>query len=255
MNVLRFFRNLFHHDKPTQVNLDYPLQWETMTYTQFRDVCFILSQPGISRDKALFLCLCKLTGIRPADMNKYDPRKVKGKMAFIIQGKEHLVKASDIAAACTELNYIYDSIGLPPEPFPKVERMLYNLNFQQFFTADSMMLRAAADKENANRWIKEAVKTITNGAKRKLTEQDRVAVTIWWNGVKQMLKGKYPYVFQENDGTITIGKTQAEILQDLLSCMNENRPQENEKILKTPAHDVLFTLNKIYHDAVEKPNK
>lgn len=255
MNVLRFFRNLFHPDKPKRVNLDYPLQWEMMTYQQFRDVCFILALPGITRDKALLLCLCKLTGIRPANMNKYDPKKVKGKMAFIIEGKEHLLKASDVAMACNELGYIYDTIGLPPEPFPKVDRMIYNLNFRQFFEADSMMLRAAADKDNANRWIKEAVKAITNGAKRKLTDQDRVAVTIWWNGVKQMLKGKYPYVFQDSGDSISIGKTQAEILQDLLSYMNDNKPQDNDLILKTPVHDVLFTLNKIYHDAVENAHK
>ena len=252
--VLRFFRNLFHPDKPTRVNLDYPLQWEMMTYQQFRDVCYILAQPGISRNEALLLCLCKLTGMRPANMNKYDPRKVKGKMAFVIEGKEHLIKASDIAAACHELAYIYDTIGLPPEPFPKVERMVYNLNFGQFYTADSMMMKAGSDKEHANFYLKEAAKAITNGAKRKLTDTDRVALTIWWNGVKLFLKGEYPYVFQDSD-SISIGKTQAEILQDILSCMNGDRPQENENILKSNAHDVLFTLNKIYHDAVEKSHK
>lgn len=254
MNVLKFFRNIFHRDKPAKVNLDYPLQWETMNYQQFRDVCFILSQPGITRDRALLLCLCKLTGIRPANMNKYEPKKVKGKMAFIIDGKEHLVKASDIAAACYELNYIYDSIGLPPEPFPKVDRMIYNLNFQQFFTADSMMMKAGEDKDNANAWLKQAAKAITNGAKRKLTDTDRVALTIWWNGVKKMLKEQYPYVFQDSE-SISAQKTQAQILQELLSCMNNDRPQDNDLILKTTAHDVLFTLNKMYHDAVEKSNK
>ena len=81
-----------------------------------------------------------------------------------------------------------------------------------------------------------------------------MALTIWWNGVKLFLKGKYPYVFQDSD-SISIGKTQAEILQDILSCMNGDRPQENENILKSNAHDVLFTLNKIYHDAVEKSHK
>jgi hypothetical protein len=117
-----------------------------------------------------------------------------------------------------------------------------------------MMMKAGSDKEHANFYLKEAAKAITNGAKRKLTDTDRVALTIWWNGVKLFLKGKYPYVFQDSD-SISIGKTQAEILQDILSCMNGDRPQENENILKSNAHDVLFTLNKIYHDAVEKSHK
>lgn len=253
MKIRQLFRRLFRRDRPANVNLEYPTAWETMTYQQFRDVAYILALPGISREKALLLCLCKLTGIAPENPAKYDARKIKGMMPFIINGQAHLIKASDIAAACHELGFIYDSVGLPPAPMPKMDRMLYDINFRQFFAADSFMLRSAADAENARRWVKEAVKIVTNGRIRKLNDTDRMAFVIWWNGVKDALRKRYPFVFQEGSGFSD--KTQAEILQDLLSCMNDNRPQENDNILKAPAHDVLYSLNKIYQDAHERNNK
>lgn len=254
MRILEFLYNLFHRDKEQIVNITFPTKWEMMTYQQFRDVCYILTLPGISKEKALFLCLCKLSGIIPANMTKYDPEKIKNKMAFIINGQEHLISADDVAAACRELSFIYDDIGLPPAPFPEIDRNINDLNFRQFYTADSFILRAGTDKAQAPVHLKEAAKVLTNGRKRKLTDVDRIALVIWWNGVKQLLKARYPYVFQSGEST-SINKTQAEILQDLLSCMNDNRPQNNDLILKAPAHDVLYSLNKIYQDAHEKSNK
>ena len=93
------------------------------------------------------------------------------------------------------------------------------------------------------------MKVLTNGSKRKLLEWERQALVIWWNGVKDYLQKRYPYVFRK--GESVTDKTQAEILQDLLACMNDNRPQENEKILKTEVHSVLYSLNKLYENAVK----
>lgn len=253
MKIKEIFHNLFHRDKKKVMNLDYPTQWETLTPQQFKEVCHILSIPGIGRERALFLCFCKLAGIRPDNAAKYDPKKIKGMQPFIIDGQVHLIKARDVAAACEELSFIYDTVGSTPSPFKNVDPMLYNVSFDRFFETDSLVLRSSVEKPNAAKWLKEAAKALTNGQKRKLEAYERTALVIWWNGVKQMLKQKYPYVFQE--GTGFSDKTQNEILHDLLACMNDNRPQENEKILKAPVHDVLDSLNRIYKDALEKSHK
>ena len=252
MKIKDFFWNLFHRSKRKTVNLDYPTQWETLTPQQFKDVCFILAIPGIGRERALFLCLCKLAGIVPEEARKY-PNMPKGMQPFKIDGNVHFIRTSDIATACEELKFIYDEIGLTPSPLKNVDPMLYNISFERFFEADSYIMMANADKDAAPKWLKEAAKALTNGQKRKLEAYDRTAIVIWWNGVKKMLKEKYPYVFQEGSGFSN--KTQNEILHDILACMNGNRPQENGKILKAPVHDVLDSLNRIYRDAHENAHK
>lgn len=239
--------------KPVKINLSYPVSWETMSFQDFREVCKILSIQNIGRERALFLCLCALAHIRPDDPGKYDPVAIKGKMPFIIDGKEYFIGAKAVAEACHDLSFILDSAGLPPCPLEKVNNLLYDIPFDVFYTADSYIARYQAENCQNNTWLKEAVKTLTGGRKRKLEPWERIAMVIWWNGAKQRLSERYPYVLKGEGGAT--GKTQAEILQDILSTLNENRPQENDKILKADTHSVLHALNNIYRDAQQKVSK
>ena len=68
--------------------------------------------------------------------------------------------------------------------------------------------------------------------------------------MKQYMMKKYPYVLQEG-GSIS-DRTQTDILYDLLSVMNDNKPQDNEKILKSDVHSVFYTLNHIYYENAHK---
>ncbi|MBO6168501.1 MAG: hypothetical protein J6O51_00865 [Bacteroidales bacterium] len=251
---MKLLKKIFQRKvKPATVNLDFPTKWERMTPHQFRDVCRILSVPNIDRERALMLCLFALTGIQPLDPAGYDAKVLKnGRLQpFLIDGKEHLIAASDVSAACHELSFIYDSIGLPPCPLDNVDPNLHGVSFRQFFIADSYILRYLSDKNGS--YLKEAAKTLSGGRKRRLLEWERTAMVIWWNGVKDLLKQKYPLVFQEGGGIS--GKTQSDILEELLSCMNGNHPQENDRILRTEAHSVLFSLNRIYEDANHKVSR
>lgn len=249
MKIIDFFRGLFNRPKPAIVNLEFPTCWENMSPHDFKEVCKILNLNGISRERALFLCFCILADIRPEPSDKYDPKLMKGSMAFTIDGQSHIISSKAVTEATRQLGYIYDSVGLPPCPFDRVDRKLYGLSFKAFFTVDSLLLRAAA--ENNGAYMKEAVKILTGGQKRQLLPWERTAFTIWWNGVKETLMHMYPYVLKKGE-EFTTTKTQAQILQDLLSCMNDNKPQENEKILATDVHSVLHALNKIYEDAEKK---
>ena len=248
---MKFFIKLFRRKaKPTTVNLDFPTRWDAMTLPQFKAVCRILSIPNIERDNALMLCLFALTGIRPLDPAGFDEKITRGGrlQPFLINGSQHLIAASDISAACHELAFIYDKIGPAPCPLDGVDPMLHGISFRQFFAADSFILRYQAEKNGS--YIKEAAKILTGGRKRRLLDWERTAIVIWWNGLKDALKQRYPLVFQEGGGIS--GKTQAAILLELLSCMNDNRPQENDKILRTEAHSVLYSLNRIYENAKHK---
>ena len=248
---MNIFKKMFPAKKRgVKINLAYPIKWEMMSFQDYREVCKILSIQGIDRERALFLCLCALAHIRPDNPAKYDPREIKGKMPFIIDGKSYVIGAKTISEACNDLAYIYDEIGLPPCPLERIDDTLYDVPFDVFYTADSFILRYQASQEKNNAWLKDAVKALTGGRKRKLEAWERVTVVIWWNGVKQKLSEMYPYVLKGGSGVSD--KTQAEILRDLLSTLNDNKPQDNEKILKADTHSVLKALNNIYQNAQQK---
>jgi len=245
--IKQLFRRLFPA-RAGRINLEYPTCWELMSAADFKEVCIILATPGLGRERSLFLCLCRLTHIQPADVRAFDAKQLKGRTPFIINGKLYLIATSTIAEACNQLSFIYDGAGLPPSPFPEVDRHITGISFEAFFAADSYLMRAAAEKNDC--YLKEALKQLTGGRRRKMLDWEKQGLVIWWNGVKAYLKERYPYVFREGDGITS--KTQAEILQDLLACMNDNRPQENEKILRTDVHSVLYSLNRLYENAVKK---
>lgn len=248
---MKLFDKLFHRNKPVNVNLDFPTKWETVTADQFKEICTVLSIPGIDRDKALFLILCTLTHIRPDRADKYDEKVLRHGQPFIINGQAHIIRSADIAEACRQLGFIYDTIGPAPSPFQDVDRLLYGVSFRAFYEADSFILRYGTEPNGA--YLKTAVKSLTGGRVRKLLPWQRTATIIWWNGMKQDLMAMYPYVLKQGESITT--KTQAQILQDILSSLNQDRPQDNDKILQTDVHSVLHTLNKIYHDADKRLSK
>ena len=104
--------------------------------------------------------------------------------------------------------------------------------------------------ENNEGYYKEVAKSLTNGQKRKLLPWERKALVIWWNGLKHYMMQQYPHVLETGENISD--RTQAELLQDLLSFMNDNKPQENEKILKTDVHSVMYSLNNIYNNAKQR---
>lgn len=231
--------------KENKLDLVYPVSWETMDFDDFRSVCIVLSSPH-GREETLFLCFCKLAGLIPDNPKKYDPKKLKNKMPFLYKGKSYVIGSRVISEAANQMSFILDQIGLPPSPFRQVDRHLFGISFKQFFEADSFILRAISDNENGA-WFREAAKKLTRGQVTHLIPWQRKAIVLWWNGVKAYLKEKYPYVFQDGSGYSS--KTQADILQELLSALNDNRPQNNEDILKCDVHSVLYSLNQIYNDA------
>lgn len=77
---------LFGKPRKQTIDIVFPTSWETMTLQQFRDVCQILSSPH-GRHETMFLCLCKLSGIRPDVQTRYDPEQIKGSWLSSLTGK------------------------------------------------------------------------------------------------------------------------------------------------------------------------
>lgn len=226
------------------VNIDYPLSWDSMSADDFRAVCTIL-ETDRPAPETLFLCLCSLAKIRPASV-RYDSKVAKQNLVMVIGDRLYVLSPKVIQAACHQLEYILQDIGLPPSPFQNVDRKMYGMTFGQFYEADALIMRYHDTQKK--KWLLEAAKVLTRQKTGSLQPWQYKGLVIWWNGCKKYLKGKYPYIFQDagEDGVAGGEKTPADILQELLSAVNGDRPQDNEKILGTEMHSVLFSLNRIY---------
>lgn len=246
-SIKYFFTFRFKHGE--KVDIVYPISWETMSQEDFRNVCTILGQPH-GRKESLFLCLCALAHIRPDNPVKYNPKAIKDNVVFIIGGQSYVISPKVIQEACSQLEYIYDTVGLPPSPIPKVDRKLFGVSFEQYYEADAYMLKYNLEETQDDRLLKQVAITLSNGRIRKLLPWQKKGLVIWWAGVKRYLMTKYPYVLKEG-GSIS-DRTQEELLQELLSYMNNDRPQDNNAILKSDVHAVLYSLNNIFEKNAHK---
>lgn len=239
--IKHFFRLRFRHG--VKINITYPPSWNDMSQEDFRNVCTILSEPH-GRKEALFLCLCALAHIRPDSHVKYKPEALGDNVVFIIGGESYVISPKVIREACSDLEYIFDGIGLPPCPLPGIDRKLYGISFGNYYHIDAYMMQYAATKDET--WLKQATVKLTSGRVRKLLPWQRQGLPIWWNGVKHYLAEKYPFVLREGGEGAVSDRTLDEVLLDLLGAMNDNKPQNNEYILKSDVHSVLHCLNQIY---------
>lgn len=228
------------------INLTIPTGWETLTYQEFMDVCKILCL-DYDRDTTLILCLFKLAKLKWPGKT-YDPEAIAGLLPAIKDGKELFLNAATIKLACEKLSFIFDSVGLPPCPFPKMNRRLYGMPFGKYYEADSYIRRYYAQHENA--FLNHAASVLTDGRVRKLTPWQRKGLIIWWNGLTDYLMERFPDVLVSG-GSIS-NLNQVELLEELLLAINEGKPQDNEKILSCDTYSVLLTLQNKYHNAKQR---
>jgi hypothetical protein len=76
----------------------------------------------------------------------------------------------------------------------------------------------------------------------------RLAIFLWWTGIKIWLKEKYPDLFSAAKNTVEFGNTDAddddsESIMNMLYSITEGKAHENKEVYKTPVHEVLHALN------------
>ena len=130
-SIKQFFTLKFGHGE--KLELVYPISWEMMSHDDFKSVCTILSQPH-GKKESLFLFLCALAHIRPDNPIKYDPKQLGDNLVFIIGDKSYIITPSVIQEACSQLEFIFDTVGLPPCPIGKVDRKLYGISFSESYS-------------------------------------------------------------------------------------------------------------------------
>jgi len=214
-----------------RIDLNIPLSWQELTLDQLRDVV-VATSGSMNKNEALIYLFCRFAGV-----------KMAGKSLFATaDGRKFRMEAWQLADICKKLEYIFTDMPCDTVPPISVNRHLVETSFDDYFYADSMILKFR-QTQDVNDML-EAVKAL--GDKRKsLDEIECGMMLIWWGGIQQWLKGEYPDVFSGGEGE-SDGYNPFKTRQNIMLMLNDNRPQDNERIGSSNMHDVLAALdNKI----------
>jgi len=221
-----------------EINLNYPVSWEEVTREQLLVIAEHILR-GRTREEFLLEVFCRLTGIRvvhnrPANSHEY----------LFAKGRAHFtIPIQTIQTGCEELSYLLEKTGLPESPILSVGTKLHGISFRQYYFANAYFHRYQQTKEHY--LIEMMLQALTNKKPKKIEPREIMAITIWWSGVQNFLKERYPNVFSDQQGEEP-GGTPADTLQEILSVLNGSKPQENESILNSDIHAVLHSLQYIY---------
>lgn len=220
------------------INLTYPTCWDEVTADQLDIIARALSKK-LPRNTMLLFLLCSLAGIRIL----YSSKTIKdGVFLFSVKGKPWRVfpmNADIIATACKELEYLLDSIGLPECPLPGINRCLYDIPFEHYYSANALFSAYAQNNEPS--YLRESARALSG---KKQSKKIMKAYALWFTGVQHYLKGEYPHIFTEGEES---DDSPAKQLHNLLSILNNDSPQLDRQILQSDVHSVLRALdNKLF---------
>jgi len=180
---------------------------------------------------------------------------------FSYNGQKFSLNTEAFRFFCEKLNFLTDKIHImnPPKKlkgFHGPGSMAMDITLEEYLTADIYYLNVSRNeslkmemicKMIAVLWRKKG-ETYYDGIveKRykkflKLNPAVLTAVYQWWTGLKIWLKEQYPLALTPGTGE---NSSQAEMIFGLLNVFNGGKPQDNESLYKTKAHNILWELNK-----------
>lgn len=230
-----------------RIDLTAPTSWSEMTCEQLLSIASLLCG-GLLDKEFLIAAFCTLCGVQLEIKHEDD----KGEDTYLLRRGEQVTPISVFAVAdfSSRFNWIVDNEPYDaPCPFG-VDRHLAETTFGNYFHADAMMTRYT-QTQNVE-YLTKAMSDLGD-PRTKLTEAEAMALCIWWKGFKNWLRDQYPHVFVGPGGDAETSPLK--IRQNIMLMLNDNRPQENERIEDSNMHDVLAALHSKIEQAKETEKK
>lgn len=215
------------------IDLKAPTSWKEVTKEQLAIIASLMNEQ-LTREEMLFVLFCRFTGIRH-----------EGKGVFMTADKHRIrIEAWQLEDFCNRLTYILDEMPCDIVNPTRVNSYLDNTTFGDYFHADALMYGYRL--EGKPDMVRKALGDLGDH-RRGVSKQFANEVMLWWTGVQQWLKSQYPAVFEEG-GTSTDAYDPLKARQNIMLMLNNDSPQDNERIEQSKMHDVLSALqSKIEH--------
>ena len=216
------------------INLTAPTKWGELTADQFRMVVKV-SLLHLTESERLFVLLCQLTGIRIYG----EPSGGKTELFVTADGQAFTMQDYEIADFCERLRWLIDTV---PDDLPnptKKDDYLRDISFGDWFEADIQFRQYEDDHDLSHFNI--ILKKLGEWP-RMIDEAEAIVLKMWWNCVMGKIGPMYPNVFAKSEGSGG-GFNPFKNLQEMHLLLNDDRPQDNEKIDDARLHDVLSALD------------
>lgn len=223
------------------IDLKAPANWRQLTLQQLHDVAETFAM-HLDKDEMLLVLMCRLTGIR-LNIDRYTR---KGVMAVTFGKRRYRITDQELSDLCGRFEWLFEEQPCDIVNPTAVDGHLMAVKFGDWFQADAILYELAKERAEDRFDTEKMAKALkllgdTRGVIRiDPTEYDMVM--LWWNGVGNMLRTLYPYVFA-GDGKPNANYSPFKNLQNIHLMLNGGRPQDNEAIDQCDLHDVLSSLN------------
>jgi hypothetical protein len=215
------------------IDLKAPKGWDEVTKEQLSVIASLMNEQ-LSREEMLFVMFCRFTGILH-----------EGNGVFVTSDKHRIrIETWQLDDFCNRLAFVLDEMPCDIVNPTRVNSYLDDITFGDYFHADALLygFRMKGDPD----MVRKALDDLGDH-RRGVTRQFANEVLLWWTGVQQWLKSQYPLVFEDNGGS-SEAYDPLKARQNIMLMLNNDNPQDNERIEKSKMHDVLSALqNKIEH--------
>ena len=216
------------------INLTAPTKWSELTADQFRMVVKTMLL-HLTESERLLVLLCQLTGIRIYG----EPSGGKTELFVTAEGQAFTMQDYEIEDFCNRLRWLIDTV---PDELPnptKKDAYLRDISFGDWFEADTQF-RLYEDDNDLDHFS--VILPKLGEEAHEVDETEAVMLKMWWNCVMGKIGPMYPNVFAKSEGSGGVYNP-FKSLQEMHLLLNDDRPQDNEKIDDARLHDVLSALD------------
>ena len=218
---------------------------------------------GVSREEFLTRCFLEFTGLKllkryPVEKTD-DPDCLSDVFELRYKKRRFTLTGEQFGAFCERLSFLVDRPAEIPCPetvagYRRPDYRLFDASLEEWLTADAFYanyLRSKGEsgldemiavlyRPQGEPYSDEGFETRLPDIK-KSKQVPKTAFLLWYVGLKAFFRREYPFVFRPSDGSEDVSPHKT--IFALLESLNDGRPQENERILKTRLHEVLYSLN------------
>lgn len=217
----------------SRIDLSIPASWKEIKREQLAVIASLMDAQ-LTREEVLFVLFCRFAGL-----------KYEGNGVFAASGRQRIRMGSrQLSDFCGRLSFILDEMPCDIVNPTRIDPYLCDITFGSYFHADALLygFRLKSDPD----MVREALADLGDH-RRRVSAQFAAEVMLWWTGVQQWLKIQYPTVF-DCDGESGEAYDPLKARQNIMLMLNNNCPQDNQRIEDSKMHDVLSALQaKIEH--------
>lgn len=210
-----------------------PICWGDLTLQQLRTVVEVLLMQ-LSPEERLTVLFCRLSGVKIMERRE-------GTTRLKADDGSRFDMPDALLADCAErLRWIIDQA---PDELPnptKTDEYLRDMSFGDWFETDTHFRLYESDKDLSHF---DTIVPKLYGDTHQVDKVDAEVLRMWWNMVMSRISARYPNVFSSSGGNGDGMADPFKNLQEMHLLLNDDRPQENERIDDSRLHDVLAALD------------